>query len=225
MGGGAIRVMAEVTSGSVTMVTRNSCRLGTIHGRVRTHAMASAFSCKSVIIQLDRYCYIITSDAFRDPLFPDDFSVLRKDEAQATRVLTEAVGATLSMPELTVDTLDAPKMKVQFESWADTVTANAVFACRLVNLIREHVFCNVKGSSLSAKEESMWKRYHKFSSSSALRLLWQDGLNYLPEKRLFSLFVQAVTKCMMKAMIDVAVEGTKPAIVEEREVVLTSFEE
>ena len=105
-------------------------------------------------------------------------------------MLTEAVGATLSMPELTVDTLDAPKMKVQFESWADTVTANAVFACRLVNLIREHVFCNVKGpSSLSA-------------INLVVVLLSQDGLNYPPENRLFSLFEQAVTKCMMKAMID-----------------------
>ena len=54
-----IQVMVEVTSHSVTMVIRNSCR-----HNLWTRMMASTFSCKSVcIIQLDCPCYIITSIA------------------------------------------------------------------------------------------------------------------------------------------------------------------
>ena len=167
------------------------------------------------------YQHCLTMFLFRDLLFLDDFS------AKMPHVLTEAVGATLSILELTVDTVGTLNMKSQFKSWADTITANTVFACRLVDLIWEHVFCNIKGSSLnwSAKEESMWKRIiiNLFLVCSLLVMAQWSELS--TRNQHFSLYKLQLSIWWRLWYILCCCWGYKPVIVEEKEVVLTSFKE
>ena len=118
-----------------------------------------------------------------------------------------AVELCLDMPELSIATPDSAEMKKKFQTWASIVIPNRAFASKLVSLLLKQVFPPkvMKAKSLTNKFEKMWSCYHHFICSDDMCSVWLQGLSNPPVNRHFKLFTQAVTKWLMKEVVNSAI--------------------
>ena len=122
----------------------------------------------------------------------------------APELLSKAVESCLAMPELTISSPGTAGMKDQFQEWSRLILPDHDFAAKLVDLILKRVFTSKvkKSKSLSTRYERMWRCFHQFVSSSELTTLWMQGLGNPSTGRFFTLFTQAMTKLVLKEIID-----------------------